>query len=231
MKIFGHRGACGYEPENTLVSFERAIALGVDAVELDVHVLPSGELVVIHDDTVDRTTNGTGYVTVFSFHALRKLRTKEKGLQVPTLQEVFDVVDKRVPVHIELKDPGTAYLVAKFIRQHLARGWEIDRFVVSSFNHGMLAAFRDSMPNIRTGALQTSIPVDYAAFAERLRAYSVNPSVEFINAPYVSDAHQRGLEVYAFTVDNPADVRRMQAIGIDGIYSNFPDRARSYLAA
>ena len=231
MKIFGHRGACGYEPENTLASFERALELGVDGVELDVFALQSDELVVMHDDTVDRTTNGTGYVTDFSFEALRKLRTKEKGLQVPTLQEVFEVVDQRVPVHIELKGAGTAPFVAGCIQQHLATGWDKDNFVVSSFNHIELRAFKDHELDIRTGALLAGILKDKATIAKSLGAFSVNPSVEFINAPYVNDAHKKRLEVYVFTVDTPDDVRRMQDIGVDGIYSNFPDQARSYLAA
>src|SRR6056297_2287931 len=101
----GHRGAMGYEPENTLRSFKKAIELNVDMVELDVYVCSSGELVVIHDDKVDKTTNGKGYVSEKSFDELRKLDAG-MGEKIPTLQEVLDLIDKRAKVNIELKGKG-----------------------------------------------------------------------------------------------------------------------------
>ena len=105
--IIGHRGACGYEPENTLVSFARAVNMGVDMIELDVYACKTGELVVHHDDTVDRMTNGHGNVIDMSFAELRSL--KVAGIeQIPTLSEVIDLIDHKVPIDIELKGPGTA---------------------------------------------------------------------------------------------------------------------------
>jgi glycerophosphoryl diester phosphodiesterase len=104
MKIIGHRGACGYAPENTLASFKKALLLHVDMVEFDVQSLPSGEVVLMHDLRINRTTNGRGYVQNQSFAALRRLDAGGHEL-VPTLQEVLDLIDRRVPVDIELKGP------------------------------------------------------------------------------------------------------------------------------
>lgn len=106
MICFGHRGACGHEPENTLRSVRRALELGADGIEVDVH-LADGRLVVIHDDTLNRTTNGTGPVAEKSFACLRSLNAGQ-GERIPTLEEVFDTVNRRAIVNIELKGLGTA---------------------------------------------------------------------------------------------------------------------------
>ncbi|HEX6461815.1 MAG TPA: glycerophosphodiester phosphodiesterase family protein [Candidatus Saccharimonadales bacterium] len=230
MQIIGHRGACGYEPENTLASFKKALELGVDAIELDVYALQTGELVVIHDDTVDRTTNAQGYVTDYSFEQLRKLDAG-KGQMIPTLQEVLNLVDKRVPVNIELKGTGTARPVANVIDQYKQKGWANEQFIVSSFNHVELAAFSSVMPDIRISALIVGIPIDYAAFASKLHAYSANFSSEFITAELVIDAKARGLKVFVFTVNDKREVHRMQALEVDGIFTNYPDKVRAYLLA
>ncbi len=129
MKIIGHRGACGYEPENTISSFKKALELGVDAIELDVYVLGRGELVVIHDDKVDRTTNGKGYVLDYSFEELRKLDAGN-GQTIPTLEEVLDLVNMKTSVNIELKGTGTAKAVASTIYNYLAKGWSEEQLMV-----------------------------------------------------------------------------------------------------
>ena len=229
MQIIGHRGACGYEPENTLLAFEKAIEMGVDMIELDVYALKTGELVVIHDDTVDRTTDGEGYVLEHSFQDLRELDAG-KGQKIPTLQEVIDLVAKRVPINIELKGLGTARLVAQTIDQYKTRGWNEEYFMVSSFNHVELAAFSKLQPDIRTGALITGIPIDLAAFASRVSAYSANLDSDFITPGLVADAKARGQKVLVYTVNSQSEVRRMKSLGVDGIFTNYPDVARSYAA-
>jgi glycerophosphoryl diester phosphodiesterase len=229
MQIIGHRGACGHAPENTLASFKDALRLGADAVELDVYCLRSGEVVVIHDDRVDRTTNGAGYVMDFSFKALRQLDAG-RGQQVPLLSEVLDLIDKKIPVNIELKGEGTAGAVAEIIQDYTSnKDWSDELFIVSSFNHVELSTFARLMPGIRTGALIVGIPVDYAAFAQELGAFSVNLSIEFITPEFVKDAHDRGLKVSVFTVNESYEVDQMQSLGVDGIFTNYPDRARSYI--
>jgi glycerophosphoryl diester phosphodiesterase len=230
MKIIGHRGAYGYEPENTLASFKKAIELDVDMIELDAYVLAGGELVVMHDDKVDRTTNGTGYVVDFTLEDLRSLDAGN-GEKVPLLSEVLDLVNKKMPVNIELKGVGTAEYVARLLHLYKTeKGWSDDLFFVSSFNHVELAEFTRLMPTVQTGALIVGIPLTYAAFAEELGSVSVNLDLEFITPEFVSDAHRRNLKVFAFTVDDERDVKRLRTLGVDGIFSNFPDRARTYLA-
>jgi len=228
MLIIGHRGASGYAPENTIASFKKALELSVDAIELDVHVLPTGEAVVIHDNKVDRTTDGTGYVRDFSFEEIRALDAGN-GEQIPTLYEVLDVIDKKVPVHIELKGVGTARVVAGIVDEYRASDWTEGHFFVSSFNHVELAEFHSLQPDIKLGGLITAIPADYAAFAETMGAYSMNPDSEFLTPAFVEDAHRRHLQVIVFTVNDQSEIRRMQDLNVDGIFTNFPDTARAYL--
>jgi len=220
----GHRGACGYEPENTLKSFSRALELKVAMVELDVHCCKSGELVVIHDNRVDRTTDGSGYVAEMELDELRKLDAG-KGERIPYLMEVFDLIDRRIPINIELKGEGTArpvyYLIEKYIE---GENWSYDDFMISSFNHYELAAFSKLNPKMRIGALVEGIPIGYAEFAERLGAYSVNIGLDFINREFVDDVHKRGMKVFVYTVNIPEDFDRMRSLGVDGVFSNFPDR-------
>jgi len=229
MLVIGHRGACGYEPENTLASFKKALDLGVDIIELDIYALKTGELVVIHDDMVDRTTNGNGYVVDFSMVTLRLLNAG-KGEKIPLLSEVLDLINTKVPINIELKGFGTAMPVADLIQVYKSKmGWSDNNFLVSSFDHTELAKFVRLMPSIRAGALILGIPIDYAAFAERLNLYSVICSVEFITPEFVNDAHSRKLKVFVFTVNEESVIKRMQSFNVDGVFSDYPDKVRSYL--
>lgn len=129
----GHRGAAGHEPENTLRSFRRAMELGADMVELDVHLCGSGELVVIHDETVDRTTDGTGEVAKMTLDEMRALDAG-KGERIPTLQEVIDLATGRMDINIELKGLGTAGPALEHIEDAVDNGWEISGFHASSFH-------------------------------------------------------------------------------------------------
>jgi glycerophosphoryl diester phosphodiesterase len=222
----GHRGACGYEPENTLRSFKKALELGVDMIELDVYALKSGELVVIHDDKVNRTTDGNGYVMDKTFEEIRLLDAGQ-GEKIPTLDEVLDLVDKKVQVNIELKGEGTAEPIAEIINKYVnEKDWSAIDFFVSSFNHIELKKFKDLKPEINIGALIVGIPLDYAKFGEDLGAYSVNLCQEFINQEFVEDAHRRGMKVFVWTVNDLDDIERIKKLGADGIFINYPDRLK-----
>ena len=223
MKI-GHRGAMGYAPENTLKSFKKALELNVDAVELDIYVCKSGELVVIHDDKVNRTTNGKGYVVEKTFEELSTLDAGE-GEKIPKLSEVLDLIDRKVKVNIELKGVKTAKPVHELIEKYVKnKGWEYDDFLISSFNHYELKKFRKLNPKIKIGALISGIPIGFSKFAKMLNIDSVNLCFEFINQEFVDDAHNRNLKVYVWTVNDSDDIERMKTFGVDGIFSNFPDR-------
>ena len=196
----------------------------MDMIELDVYKSDGDNLVIIHDDKVDRTTNGKGYVWDKNLEEMRSLDAGN-GEKVPTLKEVLDLVDRKTKVNIELKGVGTAEIVAKTINEYVEnKNWEIDDFLVSSFNHPELAKFKKILPEVKIGALITAIPIDYAQFAKNLNAYSVNPCIEFVDENFVEDAHEKGLKVFVWTVNDLDDIERMEKLGVDGIFINFPDR-------
>jgi glycerophosphoryl diester phosphodiesterase len=220
----GHRGAMGHEPENTLRSFKKALALNVDAIELDVYVCKTGELVVIHDDKVDRTTNGIGYTEDKTFVELRQLDAG-KGELIPTLEEVLDLVDKSVIVNIELKGRSTAIATYQVIDKYIKeKGWSELDFMVSSFDHHELNKFKHLYPQIPIGVLLEGVPLSYADCAVELNAQSINLSLDFINQDFVDDAHQKGLQVYVYTVNDYDDIAKVKKLNIDGIFCNFPER-------
>jgi glycerophosphoryl diester phosphodiesterase len=218
----GHRGAMGHAPENTLLSFRKALELGAHCVEGDVYYV-DGHLVVIHDDQLDRTTNGSGSLLGHGFDYLRSLDAGE-GERIPTLEEVFETVNFRAGINIELKGPGTARPVVDFVTARRKEGWHDDLIMVSSFNHSELESVRKMDQRIRFGVLIAGPPVDALAVAVRLGAYSVHLSLKFVDGTFVENAHLRGLKVFVFTVNDPDHIRRMERLGVDGVFTNYPER-------
>jgi len=161
-----------------------------------------------------------------SFEALRSLDAGN-GERIPTLAEVFETIDRRAGVNIELKGPGTARPVAELMATLREQGWRDELILVSSFNHRELEAVHRIDPRIRIGALMVGLPADDAAFAAELGAYSVHLSLEFIDRRFVDDAHLRGLRVFVFTVNHPEDIERMEGLGVDGVFTNYPERVLS----
>jgi glycerophosphoryl diester phosphodiesterase len=224
MLRIGHRGACGYEPENTLLSFNRALQLNVDMIELDVHVCRSGEVVVIHDEKVDRTTNGKGYVVDKALDELRALDAG-KGETIPTLQEVLDLVDRKARVNTELKGTGTAKPVFELLESYVGeRGWSYGDFLISSFDHRELQEFRRLSGEFRIGVLIKDIPAGFAELLARVDAYSINVFVESVSRELIDDAQRRGVKILVWTVNDTDQIERMKSLGVDGIFSNYPDR-------
>lgn len=222
MLCIGHRGAMGYSPENTLLSIAQAIEMGADWVEVDVYLV-EGELIVIHDPLLERTTNGVGEVMQQSLAYLRSLDAGD-GEKIPLLQEVFDLVDKRVGINIELKGPKTAVSTVQFIHKQIENGWTYDKILVSSFDHAMLQTVQQLDSNIKLGALIFYEPDELAQFATDMGAFSVNSWLMTMSEPFVKDAHERGLQVYVYTVNETEDIERMRNWGVDGIFTNYPDR-------
>ena len=218
----GHRGAMGHAPENTLSSIRKALALGTPCLEVDVYSV-DGHLVVFHDRRLERTTNGTGYLLDQKFDDLRKLDAGN-GEKIPTLKEAFEAINLNAGVNIELKGPDTAIPVVNFIAKMRKSGWNDDLVLVSSFNHRELSLVNKLDPRIKLGAMMVGLPMDDAAFAESLGAYSVQLSIEFIDRRFVKDAHARNLRVFVFTVDHPEDINKMRELGVDGVFTNYPER-------
>lgn len=210
--------------ENTLASIEAGIGLGADMIEFDVQSCEH-ELVVIHDPRLERTTNGQGRVASVSLSYLRGLDAGQ-GHQIPTLQEVLDTVAGRVPLNVEIKSAdGTAANVAKVLQRALeSNRWRPEQFLVSSFHHPELAIFKQRMPTVPVAALICGVPLDGAACAVNLGAQALNISAEFADPYLVEDAHRHGLKVYAYTVNHVDDALALRTIGLDGVFSDFPDR-------
>ena len=218
----GHRGAMGHAPENTLLSVQKALELGVSCMELDVYYV-DGHVVVFHDDRLERTTDGTGYICEKTFDYLRSLDAGE-GQHIPTLEEVCAVIDAKVCLNIELKGEETAAPVAELIARLIKNGWDKENFLISSFHHQALLEMKHLLKDIKLGALIRGIPVDGAKFAEDLGAFSVHPALDFVNQKFVDDAQVRGLKVFVYGVDHPEDITKMYALGVDGVFTGFPER-------
>lgn len=224
MLKIGHRGAMGYAPENTLDSFTKALELGVDGIELDVHLCRSGEPVVIHDARVNRTTNGQGKVREMTLRELKELDAGN-GNHILTLEEVLGFVDRRALIDIELKTEGVGGPVATTIVRFIeSQGWKPEQFMITSFDHHELKRCHELIPHIPFGPLLAAKPLDYARMAQDMKADGIMPFFEFLDEKFVQDAHQRGLKVITWTVDRPDDIKKVMEMGVDGIISNYPDR-------
>ena len=226
LTVFGHRGARGHAPENTLLALDTGINLGADWVEFDVQRHPDGLLLLLHDLTLDRTTNGHGWLRDTSLERLRTLDAG-RGQQIPTLEEALDLVDQRAGVNIELKHgTGVAGAVARVLRNYLDLGWPSDRLLVSSFHLPELWEFKQTAPEIPVAPLLGGVPLDWAGCAGELEAAAVHLSAEFLDPRLIADAHARGCRVHVYTVNDQAEMQALQASGIDGVFTDYPDRAQ-----
>lgn len=222
--VLAHRGARGHAPENTLLAFDRCIKAGAKWIELDVQ-LHDGELWVFHDLNLERCTDGHGWLVDHPRDVLRKLDAGD-GEQIPFLREALETIGRRAQVNVELKTAqGTAAAVATLLREFLARGWKVDDFMVSSFHLPELRDFHRRMPEVPMLMLLCGVPLNLAADAQALGAGTVGLDLNFVDDALVADAHQRGLKVFVYTVNEAEDVKRLRARGIDGVFSDFPERA------
>lgn len=224
LSIIGHRGARGLAPENTLLGFETALRLGVDGVEFDVQQHPDGALFLLHDLTLERTTNGEGIATEQPWPALRRLDAGQ-GERLPTLDETLDLIDRRCRINIELKNwNGCAEAVARCLQSRLAEGWDAELFVVSSFHLPELQRFRAALPAVPIAALYCGVPLAGAAELATLGAQQVHLADEFVDAGYVAAAIAAGRPAWAYTVNTPAAAQRLLALGVTGIFTDHPER-------
>jgi glycerophosphoryl diester phosphodiesterase len=220
-----HRGASGLYPENTLSAFSAAVEQAADMVELDVHLSADSQLVVIHDETVDRTTNGSGEVASLTLPELSRLDAGG-GEKIPALSEVLLLTGRKCGVNIELKSPGTAAPVDKIIRQFVRDGIiSLDGILVSSFDHAQLAEIKRIEPSICIAPLfGDDLPENFLDTARSLRAWSVNLNRQSITADLVKNCHKEGVRVLVYTVNDPEEIARLKSYGADGIIGNYPDR-------
>jgi glycerophosphoryl diester phosphodiesterase len=224
-----HRGASGTRPENTLCAFTTAAEAGAAMCELDVQVARDGALVVIHDETVDRTTDGRGRVAGLTLGELKRLDAGVRfdarfaGERIPALNEVFDALGDRCALNLELKSERADAPVCEMVRARQA----YENVVVSSFDWDALQRVKTLDPAIRIGVLGKRRGNAMIAAARALGAYAINPRYDLCSAELVTEARRHGLKVLVWTVDEPALMRRMIANGVDGIMSNYPERVSS----
>ncbi|MGH7917015.1 MAG: glycerophosphodiester phosphodiesterase [Candidatus Binataceae bacterium] len=228
MLIIAHRGASGHFPENTLCAFRGALECGADMCELDVHLTRDGALAVIHDDTADRTTDGIGPVKAMTLAELKRLDAggrfpQFKGERVPTLDEVFSLLRGRCALNIELKAPEVETRVCACVGVYDA----FDTAIVSSFDWAALARVKDIDGRIRIGLLAKRGATRMLSAAVAMGADAIHPRVDFVNQALCGAAHERNLEVHAWTADDPALIARLIACGVDGIMTNYPERLRA----
>lgn len=225
-KKIGHRGAKGHLAENTLESISLALEMGVDAIEIDVHRCATGELVVIHDFTLDRTTNGEGEVSKGNLEDLKKLLVEGK-YRIPTLTEVLDLIEGKCYINIELKGSNTAAGTCEIIEKYInTRGWKYSDFIVSSFQKNELFEVYKINPEIHIGVLSKASVTEAIALGKLLNAHAIHPSIGIITRDNVRICHKMGFEVNVWTVNDHEAIQRMQDFGVNGIISDYPDRLK-----
>ncbi|MGH9676157.1 MAG: glycerophosphodiester phosphodiesterase [Candidatus Acidiferrum sp.] len=230
MLVIAHRGASGHAPENTLAAFREAVALGATFIETDLQLTRDARFVAIHDDTVNRTTNGQGAVHDLTLAEVRKLDagswfgSEFAGERVPTLEEILEFSKKHdVVFYLELK-PGGSWGGEHALIGALRESGEIPRSVVISFDAGILAAVRKIEPTLMTGLLYDGQVADPLDKALEIGARQVAVRGDLVTPWMLGQARRRDLQVVCWTVNHPAHMRQLMAAGVDGIMSDYPER-------
>lgn len=236
--ILGHRGAKAYAPMNTIPAFELAVQQGADGIELDVHLSKDGHLIVLHDFTIDHTTDSTGYAKDMTLAQLKELDAGKKfseafaGTRIPTLDEVFESVGQKFRlINVEIKSldiettDGVEQATADCIRRHNLQ----DSVIVSSFNPYALRRFRPILPDVAIGILyeadSTHTPAGSVTLAlmDGVAYQARHPYHSLIDAAYMETAHGAGYRVNTWTVNEPDRARELQRLGVDAIITDTPD--------
>lgn len=231
-----HRGASAQAPENTMAAFEKAVELGADAIELDLHVSRDGELVVIHDVTLDRTTDGRGPVHTHSLQELKQLDAGRwfgesfAGQRIPTLAEVLDRFAGKVPLALEVKAgsaffPGIEERVVSALREHQV----LSQVAVASFDHHALFRLKELEPYLRTAALLVGRPMSMSAVAGPSKVDAMALECSLVTKTEIDACRASGLQLVVWVVNEPAQMRHFIDLGIDGIITDRPDLLRHAL--
>ncbi|MEH7484325.1 glycerophosphodiester phosphodiesterase family protein [Neobacillus drentensis] len=234
--IIGHRGAAGYCPENTFASFKKAVDLGVDYLEIDVQMTKDGELVVIHDSTVNRTTNGKGKVKDLTLKEIQNLdagswfHSKFAGEKIPSLAEFFDEFAGKIGILLELKKPSlypqiVEKTVEELIKRNLTSGE--NHIIIQSFDRGSLKRFHELLPSIPIGVLVKNSGVNIISNKD-LRSFAsyvsyVNPKITMVNKRLIKRIHQHGLKTIIWTAKKKNEVNTLKNLHVEGIITDFPD--------
>ena len=250
--VIAHQGGDGLWPSDTMFAFERAVAMGVDMLEMDLHATSDGQLVLMHDETVDRTTDGAGRLEDMTLAEVKALDAgyrwtadggqtypyRGQGITVATVEELFQAFPD-MPMTIEIKlveRIPVAELFCQMIRQYNMQ----DKVLVASFHQDAMDAFRTACPEVATSITQNEV-IDFFVRQTLGMAASYSPAGQAVQAPemrsglrvlsegFVKDAQQRGMDVHAWTINETADMQRMIDLGVDGIITDYPDRLLALL--
>lgn len=233
-KIWAHRGASEYAPENTLEAFELAVRQGADGVELDVQLSKDGELVVIHDETLNRVSNHKGYVAEYTLKKLKTFHVNKHFPQygktiIPTLEEVYQLLKPtNLTINVELKTSNNFYpgIEEKVIALADKLGMS-DRLLYSSFNHYSLLRLKKISSNVKTGILISDIIVDAPGYAANLGIDAIHPRLNILQIPdFVKSSKEKGIEVNPWTVNDETQMRILAEQGINAMITNKPDVCR-----
>ena len=222
--VIGHRGAKGHLAENTLPSIDKAMYLGVDGVEIDIFRCASGELVVFHDQTLEKLTNATGYIEQLDLDSIRKIEVLG-GFTIPTLEEVLNLIDGQVSLNIELKGSQTALLTDSLLKVFfMQEAWSAEKILISSFNWDELKVFYNINKEVPIAVLTEDDPIDAIPVAQSLKAKAINPNFKSLTKENVDKIKKVGIQIFPWTVNQPDDILRMIDLGVDGIITDFPER-------
>jgi glycerophosphoryl diester phosphodiesterase len=231
--VYAHRGASAEAPENTLAAFRRALDAGADGIELDVHLASDGVPVVIHDDRLERTTDGSGAVAALRAAQLQSLDAGSwfgphfAGEPLPTLEEALRLLAGRLRINLEVKEARAGLAVLD-----LLQAFPTAEVVLSSFDHALLAALRRTAPDLPLAVLQATGNWRRAlARAAALRACAFHPHVDLVSRPLLAACRQRQLPVFAWTVDDVGQARALARAGVAGVFSNDPAGLRWHFPA
>jgi glycerophosphoryl diester phosphodiesterase len=227
--MIGHRGAKAHLAENTLESIQKALDIGVDAIEIDVHKCASGEIWVIHDFTLDRTTDGSGEIAKRPAEVIRELKI-EGRYKIPLLTEVLDLIEGKCIINIELKGLNTAAPVSRIVKDRIAGGkWKYSDFIISSFQKNELFETRKLDKEIPIAVLSKASVPEAIELAKLLKARAIHPSLGIITRDNTKLSQQEGFKVNVWTVNEREDIKRMIEFGVDGIISDYPNRLHNPL--
>lgn len=231
--IWAHRGASGYAPENTLIAFQKAVELGADGVELDVQLTKDDQIVVIHDETIDRTSDGKGWVKDYTLEELRKFNYNKvhpeyEHADIPTLREVYELLKPTgLTINVELKTGIVFYeeLERKVLELTKEMGME-DKVLYSSFNHYTCVKIHELAPEAYVGFLYADGPIAMAEYAAKYHADALHPALYNLQFPnYMKDAIEHDLDVNVWTVNEEMYMQMCCQFGVNAIITNYPDKA------
>ncbi|MBC5995898.1 glycerophosphodiester phosphodiesterase [Romboutsia ilealis] len=232
MKIFAHRGDSWFYPKNTILAFEKALSLPIYGIELDIHKSKDNQLVVIHDETINRTFKGKGFVKDYTLKELQSFKCKKllfknnKYCKIPSLEEVFNLIkDKNIILNIEVKPDSISYKLEEDLINLIKKYKLENKILISSFNYKCLRKFQNIEPNLKYGALYShksdyTPEINIVEHAKKLNVSSIHISKRLLRKNIIDLAHDNNLEIFVYTVNTPLSVLKMIKYNVDGVFTD-----------